>query len=250
NVPLWLAVVFLVEDVDRSLENEKLRCTPVGWFPNGYSSPCNIMRNLAEAVHNQCQESGIHIPCQSFDGHFHNLVRTAYVKPLTVFQLQKEPWKQAACNEELGSKYKKAEGCEFKDDIPVSRLNVSVTDDDLLDFVVKQKKKSTVTKTSYDLKLLSSFTQAEFSNLKEVFQAKQKQHKGEGLGDKPLTTYFEFITLYTLGNGEVIINVFGGHKLCVHHARQEYLEFEEKQTKNRQGSSPRHERSVKPKMCA
>ncbi|WAR30418.1 hypothetical protein MAR_032965 [Mya arenaria] len=33
----------------------------------------------------------------------------------------------------------------------------SVTDDDLQDFVVKQKNKSTVNKTFYDLKLLSSY---------------------------------------------------------------------------------------------
>ncbi|XP_052790186.1 uncharacterized protein LOC128224401 [Mya arenaria] len=62
------------------------------------------------------------------------------------------------------------EGCDFEVDLPVVKLNLvkcmnagntarfqSVTDDDLQDFVVKQKNKSTVNKTFYDLKLLSSY---------------------------------------------------------------------------------------------
>ncbi|XP_052791863.1 uncharacterized protein LOC128226008 [Mya arenaria] len=156
------------------------------------------------------------------------------------------------------------EGCDFEVDLPVSRLNLvkctnagntarfqSVTDDDLQDFVVKQKNKSTVNKTFYDLKVLSSYLHTvnemreiseiapnelcnlmckffvsvkkpdgsnyepttlrgflgsferylrdqnfgyslihgpEFANLKEVFQAKQKQLKSESLGNKPKRT--------------------------------------------------------------
>ncbi|KAH3696893.1 hypothetical protein DPMN_084376 [Dreissena polymorpha] len=67
------------------------------------------MRDIAEEVHNRCHESGIHIPCQSFDGQWHNLVvRDSENNPLTTLQLQKDVWREVEQTKktELVSKFR------------------------------------------------------------------------------------------------------------------------------------------------
>ncbi|XP_052820581.1 uncharacterized protein LOC128246428 [Mya arenaria] len=87
------AVVFLVADLDRSWETENIRAGPVAWFPKGYSLTVETMRRIAECVHTECHRQGIHIPCESFDGQWHNIVtRTTENKPLTIHQLQRDVW--------------------------------------------------------------------------------------------------------------------------------------------------------------
>jgi hypothetical protein len=89
------AVVFLIGDLDRSWKRNTIRCSPVGWFTKGYSLDALTMRKIAENVHTQCTESGIHVPCQSFDGQWHTLVvRDVEGEPLTIFQLQKDIWRR------------------------------------------------------------------------------------------------------------------------------------------------------------
>ncbi len=52
------------------------------------------MRQIAEEIHTRCYESGVHVPCQSFDGQWHTLVvRSLTGEPLTIFQLQKDVWR-------------------------------------------------------------------------------------------------------------------------------------------------------------
>ena len=49
-----------------------------------------ILRKVTEEVHNRCHDAGVHIPAESCDGQWHNVVvRSIDGKPLTVFQLQK-----------------------------------------------------------------------------------------------------------------------------------------------------------------
>ena len=85
------AVVFLVADFDRSWERNRIRCGPVAWFPKGYSLDTDTMRNIAETILTACHNSGIRIPCESFDGQWHSLaVRSADNKPLTLYQLQRD----------------------------------------------------------------------------------------------------------------------------------------------------------------
>ncbi|XP_052230266.1 uncharacterized protein LOC127844242 [Dreissena polymorpha] len=116
--------------------------------------------------------------------------------------------------------------------------------------------------------------------LKDVLHAKQKQLKREGLGNKPQRadsiTYNEIDELWNtnqLGQStpESIINslwffntihfglrgsdehrslCWGDLKLCTDDEGNEYLEFEERQSKTRQGGNPRDVRDVKPKMWA
>ena len=89
------AMVFLVADLDRSWEKDQIRCAPVCWFPKGYSLSTENLRQIVEEVHTQCHRNGIHTPCQSFDGQWHVLVtRTKDGKPSTLFQLQKDVWKE------------------------------------------------------------------------------------------------------------------------------------------------------------
>ncbi|CAG2256264.1 unnamed protein product [Mytilus edulis] len=88
-------MVFLVADLDRSWEKDQLRCAPVSWFPRGHSLSTENLRNITEQVHTLCHREGIHIPCQSFDGQWHGIVtRNKNGQPLTVFQLQKDTWKE------------------------------------------------------------------------------------------------------------------------------------------------------------
>ena len=87
------AVVFLCTDLNRSWNKEELKCAPVAWFPKGYSLKVTTMRHIAEHVHNMCHDAGVHVPCESFDGQWHNIVvRSLTNDPLTILQLQKDVW--------------------------------------------------------------------------------------------------------------------------------------------------------------
>lgn len=89
------AMVFLCCDLDRNWSKDQIRWAPVCWFPKGYSLTTNVFRNIVENVHNQCHTAGVHIPCSSFDGQWHNLaVRDKDGKPLTMLQLQKDVWQE------------------------------------------------------------------------------------------------------------------------------------------------------------
>ncbi|KAH3898006.1 uncharacterized protein LOC127864724 [Dreissena polymorpha] len=89
------AVVFICADLNRSWNKNLSLSSPVAWFTKGYSLETKKMREIAEEVHNRCHESGIHIPCQSFDGQWHNLVvRDSENNPLTTLQLQKDVWRE------------------------------------------------------------------------------------------------------------------------------------------------------------
>ena len=87
------AMVFLCCGLDRNWSKDQIRWAPVCWFPMGYSLTTQVFRKIVESVHNQCHNAGIHIPCSSFDGQWHNLaVRDKDGKPLTMLQLQKDVW--------------------------------------------------------------------------------------------------------------------------------------------------------------
>ncbi|KAH3754241.1 hypothetical protein DPMN_188905 [Dreissena polymorpha] len=89
------AVVFLLADLDRGWQKNAVRCSPIAWFLKGYSLDCETMRFIAEEVHTRCTQTGINVPCQSFDGQWHPLdVRSLDGQPLTAFQLQKDLWKR------------------------------------------------------------------------------------------------------------------------------------------------------------
>ena len=79
------AMVFLCCGLDRIWEKNRLRDAPVCWFPKGYSLSNETLRKVAEKVHNECHKAGIHVPAESFDGQWHNLVvRGIDGRPLTV----------------------------------------------------------------------------------------------------------------------------------------------------------------------
>ncbi|XP_060581747.1 uncharacterized protein LOC132738297 [Ruditapes philippinarum] len=87
------AMVFLCCDLDRAWAVEKVRWSPVCWFPKGYSLTTETVRKIMEKVLDECKSVGIHVPACSFDGQWHNIgVRTCTGKPLTVLQLQKDVW--------------------------------------------------------------------------------------------------------------------------------------------------------------
>ncbi|WAR15144.1 hypothetical protein MAR_005249, partial [Mya arenaria] len=87
------SVVFICADLNRSWNKSICLSAPVSWFTKGYSLDTKTMRNIAEKVYNQCHDAGLHIPCQSFDGQWHNIVtRSADNRPLTILQLQKDVW--------------------------------------------------------------------------------------------------------------------------------------------------------------
>jgi hypothetical protein len=66
----------------------------MAWFPEGYSLTVETMRRIAEYVHTECHMKGIHIPCESFEWQWHNMIsRAINVIPLSVHQLHKEVWK-------------------------------------------------------------------------------------------------------------------------------------------------------------
>ena len=89
------AMMFLCCDLDRSWEKNSIKSAPVCWFPKGYSLQTETLRKVAEDVHTKCYDAGIHVPAQSFDGQWHNLVvRAIDGSPLTILQLQKDIWKE------------------------------------------------------------------------------------------------------------------------------------------------------------
>lgn len=90
------AIVYLCCDLDRLWTKDSIKCAPVCWFPKGYSLNTETLRRVSQDVHNRCHEAGIHIPAESFDGQWHNLVvRSVMGQPLTVLQLQKDVWREA-----------------------------------------------------------------------------------------------------------------------------------------------------------
>ena len=90
------AIVYLCCHLDRLWTKDSIKCSPVCWFPKGYSLKTETLRSVSEDVHNRCHEAGIHIPAESFDGQWHNLVvRSVEGQPLTVLQLQKDVWREA-----------------------------------------------------------------------------------------------------------------------------------------------------------
>jgi hypothetical protein len=89
------ALVFLCCDLDRTCSQNQLMWSPVCWCPKGYCLTTNTVRNLMEVVLDKCCKVGIHVPCCSFDGQWHNIaVRSVKGKPLTIIQLQKDVWKE------------------------------------------------------------------------------------------------------------------------------------------------------------
>jgi hypothetical protein len=87
------AVVYLLCDLDRSWDKERVKWAPVAWFPKGYSLTTKTIRDITEEVHTCAHNNGIHVPCSSFDGQWHGIViRSTDNKPLTILQLQKDVW--------------------------------------------------------------------------------------------------------------------------------------------------------------
>ncbi|WAR15051.1 hypothetical protein MAR_005156 [Mya arenaria] len=134
-------------------------------------------------------------------------------------------------------------GCDFEVYLPVSRLNLvkctnagntarfqSVTDDDLQDFVVKQKNKSTVNNTFYDLKLLSSYLHIVNEMLSFGKQSNCEKHNLKASSTRSVNFGLQ-------GSDKHRSICCGDLKLCVDHARQEYLEFEGRQKNQTRGES-------------
>ncbi|KAJ8309057.1 hypothetical protein KUTeg_013931 [Tegillarca granosa] len=89
------AMVFLCSDLDRNWAKDSLRWSPVCWFPKGPSLTSETLRKIVEKVHDDCHSAVIHIPAESFDGQWHNIVvRTFCNKPLTLFQLKRDFWSE------------------------------------------------------------------------------------------------------------------------------------------------------------
>ncbi|XP_052268567.1 uncharacterized protein LOC127869949 [Dreissena polymorpha] len=89
------SIVFICSDLNRSWDKNTRYNVPVAWLTKGYSLDTQTMRQISEGVHMKCHAAGIHIPCQSFDGQWHNIVtRTIDNKPLTILQLQKDVWRE------------------------------------------------------------------------------------------------------------------------------------------------------------
>ena len=120
----------------------------------------------------------------------------------------------------------------------------------------------------------------EFVKVREVLQAKMKELKSEGRGNKPQRAepitdneieqlwetnqlgssspesifntlwFFNTVSFGLRGSDEHRDMCWGDVKLFADESGHEYLEFAERQTKTRQGSNPRDVRTVKPKMWA
>ncbi|XP_033730685.1 uncharacterized protein LOC117320126 [Pecten maximus] len=123
----------------------------------------------------------------------------------------------------------------------------------------------------------SVVSSVEFGKVREVLTAKQRELKKEGKGNKPMKAQpisdEEIETLWEQGqlgcsNPDSVINTlwffstvhfglrgsdehrsmyWGDVNLCRDVSGEEYLEFDERQTKTRQGTNPRDVRAVNPK---
>ena len=88
-------VLFSLSDTDRTWQKEIGHGMPVGYFTKGYSLTSECMRNIQSKMLNTCSESGIHIPCVTFDGQWYKLKdENAEGRPLTLFQAQRQHWNE------------------------------------------------------------------------------------------------------------------------------------------------------------
>lgn len=67
-------MVFLCCDLDRNWSKDQIRWSLVACIQKGYSLTTEVFRNIVENVHDECQSYGIHVPCESFNGQWHNIV--------------------------------------------------------------------------------------------------------------------------------------------------------------------------------
>ena len=84
-------VLFSLFDTDRTWQKAIGHGMPVGYFTKGYSLTSECMRNIQTKILKTCSESGIHIPCVTFDGQWYKLKNENDVgHPLTLFQAQRQ----------------------------------------------------------------------------------------------------------------------------------------------------------------
>ncbi|XP_071172850.1 uncharacterized protein [Mytilus edulis] len=88
-------IPIMLSTVDRISNPETGHAQPIGYFLRGYSVSTDVMRNIAEDFMQACFVNGIHVPVQTFDGQWINLVvRDQQGNPQTKLQLQDDVWKE------------------------------------------------------------------------------------------------------------------------------------------------------------
>lgn len=88
-------IPIMLSTVDRISNPETGHAQPIGYFLRGYSLSTDVMRNIAEDFMQACFVNGIHVPVQTFDGQWINLVvRDQQGNPQTKLQLQVDVWKE------------------------------------------------------------------------------------------------------------------------------------------------------------
>jgi hypothetical protein len=64
-------------------------CQLTGYVLRGWSMSI-VMRKIANHFHQNCHDEGIHVPCETFDSQWLQLMTTSHEgDPLTIIQLQK-----------------------------------------------------------------------------------------------------------------------------------------------------------------
>ncbi|CAG2255841.1 unnamed protein product [Mytilus edulis] len=83
-------IPILISTLDRTFNAETGHAVPIGYFLRGYSLSTETMRKIADDFMQLCHQNGLHVPVQTFDGQWMNLVtRDCNGNPLTKLQLQK-----------------------------------------------------------------------------------------------------------------------------------------------------------------
>ena len=89
-------LAFVLSDTDRIWTPEQPHHLPVAYAMKGASIKVNTVKTMVSDVRKKCEESGVKIMCESYDGQWYPLVvRDDQGSPLTKLQMQKDVWKEA-----------------------------------------------------------------------------------------------------------------------------------------------------------
>ena len=115
-------LVFMLSDLDRLYEPEKMHSVPIAFRLKGYSLPTGIFRLMIEKVLNECTKAWLFVPVCCFDGQWCRLAaRDPNENPSTVLQVQRDVYNEA----------KKRSKNDFEKQIYESNIIAAKTHEDL-----------------------------------------------------------------------------------------------------------------------
>lgn len=84
-------LVIMLSDCDRMYKSELTHSCPIAYGLTGYSFTTQQATNIPRDVRRECQNYGLNVVAESFDGAFYKLVvRCENDEPLTLLQLSKD----------------------------------------------------------------------------------------------------------------------------------------------------------------